>query len=123
MEITGGAGADVAYDSVGKDTFASTLASLKRHGTAVAFGQSSGPYSDFKIADLSKGSLHLTRPTLFHFATVRSWLEAASKKLFANVIDGTVKVNINQRFPLEQVASAHQALAARQTTGCTILTV
>ena len=123
MEITGGAGADVAYDSVGKDTFAGTLASLRRHGTAVAFGQSSGPYSDFKIADLGKGSLHLTRPTLFHFATVRSWLEPASEKLFANVIDGTVKVNINQRYPLEQAANAHQALAARKTTGCTILTV
>ena len=123
MEITGDAGADVAYDSVGKDTFASTLASLKRHGTAVAFGQSSGPYIDFKIADLGKGSLHLTRPTLFHFATVRSWLEPASEKLFANVIDGIVKVNINQRFPLEQAAIAHQALAARETTGCSILTL
>ena len=123
MEITGNAGVDVAYDSVGKDTFAGTLASVKRHGRIVAFGQSSGPYADFKIADLGAGSLHLTRPTLFHFATVRSWLEPASGKLFANVINGTVKVNINQRFLLEQVATAHQALAARQTTGCTILTV
>ena len=123
MEITGGAGADVAYDSVGKDTFASTLASLKRHGTAVAFGQSSGPYSDFKIADLGKGSFHLTRPTLFHFATVRSWLEPASAALFTRVMDGSLKVNINQRFPLDQAAAAHEALAARQTTGCTILEV
>ena len=123
MEITGGAGADVAYDSVGKDTFASTLASLKRHGTAVAFGQSSGPYSEFRIADLGKGSLHLTRPTLFHFATVRSWLEPASADLFARVMDGSLKVNINQRFPLDQAAAAHEALAARQTTGCTILEV
>jgi len=123
MEITGGAGADVAYDSVGKDTFASTLASLKRHGTAVAFGQSSGPYSDFRIADLGKGSFYLTRPTLFHFATVRSWLEPASEALFARVMDGSLKVNINQRFPLEQAAAAHEALAARRTTGCTILTV
>ena len=100
MEITGGAGADVAYDSVGKDTFAGTLASLRRHGTAVAFGQSSGPYSDFKIADLGKGSLHLTRPTLFHFATSRPWLEAASDTLFGLVGDGTLKVNINQRLSL-----------------------
>ena len=123
MEITGNAGVDLAYDSVGKDTFAGTLASVKRHGRIVAFGQSSGPYADFKIADLGAGSLHLTRPTLFHFATVRSWLEPASDKLFANVIDGTVKVNINQRYPLEQAATAHQALAARKTTGCTILTV
>ena len=89
----------------------------------MAFGQSSGPYIDFKIADLGRGSLHLTRPTLFHFATLRSWLEPASEKLFANVIDGIVKVNINQRFPLEQAAIAHQALAARETTGCSILTL
>ena len=123
MEITGGAGADVAYDSVGKDTFASTLASLKRHGTAVAFGQSSGPYSDFRISDLGKGSFYLTRPTLFHFATVRSWLEPASAALFARVMDGSLKVNINQRFPLDQAAAAHESLAARQTTGCTILEV
>ena len=123
MEITGGAGADVAYDSVGKDTFASTLASLKRHGTAVAFGQSSGSYSDFRISDLGKGSFYLTRPTLFHFATVRSWLEPASAALFARVMDGSLKVNINQRFPLDQAAAAQEALAARQTTGCTILEV
>ena len=123
MEITGNAGVDVAYDSVGKDTFAGTLASVKRHGRIVAFGQSSGPYADFKIADLGAGSLHLTRPTLFHFATSRPWLEAASETLFDLVGDGTLKVNINQRFPLEEVAAAHEALAARQTTGCTILDV
>ena len=123
MEITGNAGVDVAYDSVGKDTFAGTLASVKRHGRIVAFGQSSGPYADFKIADLGAGSLHLTRPTLFHFATSRPWLEAASETLFGLVGDGTLKVNVNQRFPLEEVTAAHEALAARQTTGCTILDV
>ena len=123
MEITGNAGVDVAYDSVGKDTFAGTLASVKRHGRIVAFGQSSGPYADFKIADLGAGSLHLTRPTLFHFATSRPWLEAASETLFGLVGDGTLKVNINQRFELAEAAAAHDALAARQTTGCTILTV
>ena len=123
MEITGNAGVDVAYDSVGKDTFAGTLTSVKRHGRIVAFGQSSGPYADFKIADLGAGSLHLTRPTLFHFATSRPWLEAASQTLFGLVGDDTLKVNINQRFPLEEAAAAHEALAARQTTGCTILDV
>ena len=123
MEITGNAGVDVAYDSVGKDTFAGTLASVKRHGRIVAFGQSSGPYADFKIADLGAGSLHLTRPTLFHFATSRPWLEAASETLFSLVNEGTLKVNINQRFELAEAAAAHDALAARQTTGCTILTV
>ena len=123
MEITGNAGVDLAYDSVGKDTFAGTLASVKRHGRIVAFGQSSGPYADFKIADLGAGSLHLTRPTLFHFATSRPWLEAASETLFSLVNEGTLKVNINQRFELAEAAAAHDALAARQTTGCTILTV
>ena len=123
MEITGDAGVDVAYDSVGKDTFAGTLASVKRHGRIVAFGQSSGPYADFKIADLGAGSLHLTRPTLFHFATSQPWLEVATETLFGLVGDGTLHVNINQRFELAEVAAAHDALATRQTTGCTILTL
>ena len=123
MQITGDAGVDVAYDSVGKDTFAGTLASVRRHGRIVAFGQSSGPYTDFKIADLGAGSLHLTRPTLFHFATDRPWLQAACDALFARVMDGRLNVSINQRFALAEVGTAHEALAARQTTGCSVLEV
>ena len=122
MRLTNGNGVDVAYDSVGKDTMARTLTSTKRHGTIIAFGQSSGPYVDFKITDLAKGSYYLSRPTLFHFVGERSWLDAASVKLFKVVSDGTVDVSINQCFPLEDVAKAHEALTGRATTGCTILT-
>ena len=121
MRLTDGQGVDVAYDSVGNDTMARTITSTKRHGTIIAFGQSSGPYVDFKITDLAKGSYYLSRPTLFHFAADRAWLETASAKLFELVSNGTVKISINQRFPLEDVAKAHEALTGRSTTGCTIL--
>jgi NADPH2:quinone reductase len=123
MDLTNGKGVDVAYDSVGNDTMARTLTSTKRHGTIIAFGQSSGPYVDFKITDLAKGSYYLSRPTLFHFVGERPWLEVASTKLFKAVSDGTVNVSINQRFRLEDVADAHEALTGRATTGCTILTL
>ena len=113
---------DVAYDSVGNDTMGRTITSTKRHGTIIAFGQSSGPYADFKITDLAKGSYYLSRPTLFHFAADRAWLEMASAKLFEMVSNGKIKISINQRFPLEEVAKAHEALSGRFTTGCTILT-
>lgn len=122
MRLTDGVGVDVAYDSVGNDTMGRTITSTKRHGTIIAFGQSSGPYLDFKITDLAKGSYYLSRPTLFHFAADRAWLETASAELFKVVSDGTIKISINQRFPLEDVAKAHEALTSRTTTGCTILT-
>ena len=123
MSLTNGEGVDVAYDSVGNDTMAGSLASTKRHGTIIAFGQSSGPYNEFKITDLAKGSYYLTRPTLFHFVGNREWLDSASAKLFKMIVDGAIKVSINQRFPLTDVAKAHKALAGRSTTGCTILTL
>jgi NADPH2:quinone reductase len=122
MRLTGDAGVHCAYDSVGQDTMATSLAVTRRHGTIVNFGQASGPYTDFKIGDLAVGSLHLTRPSLFHFVADRAWLEAACADLFARVMDGTLDVSINQTFALEDVAAAHNALAARQTTGCTVLT-
>ncbi|MDC3234730.1 quinone oxidoreductase [Candidatus Puniceispirillum sp.] len=122
MRLTDEVGVDVAYDSVGNDTMARSITSTKRHGTIIAFGQSSGPYVDFKITDLAKGSYYLSRPTLFHFAADRAWLETASAKLFDVVSCGTVSISINQRFPLEDVAKAHEALTGRSTTGCTILT-
>jgi NADPH:quinone reductase-like Zn-dependent oxidoreductase len=76
-----------------------------------------------KSPDLSKGSYYLSRPTLFHFVGDRSWLDSTSVKLFKAVTDGTINVLINQRFSLEDVAKAHEALTGRATTGCTILTV
>lgn len=123
MKLTDGKGVDVTYDSVGNDTMARSVTSTRRHGTIIAFGQSSGPYLDFKITDLAKGSYKLSRPTLFHFAGERDWLEANAAKLFAAVTDGTVTISINQKFALEDVAKAHDALTGRATTGCTILTV
>ena len=123
MKLTDGKGVDVTYDSVGNDTMARSLTATRRHGTIIAFGQSSGPYLDFKITDLAKGSYKLSRPTLFHFAGERDWLEANAAKLFTAVTDGTVTISINQKFALEDVAKAHDALTGRATTGCTILTV
>jgi len=123
MKLTDGAGVNVVYDSVGRDTMAKSLNCARRHGTVVNFGQSSGAYADFQIKDLAAGSLYLTRPTLFHFATERAWLESASADMFAKIADGTLNVSINKRAPLEDVASVHEALASRQTTGCTVLTV
>ena len=123
MKLTDGKGVDVTYDSVGNDTMARSLTSTRRHGTIIAFGQSSGPFLDFKITDLAKGSYKLSRPTLFHFAGERDWLEANAAKLFTKVTDGTVTISINQKFALEDVAKAHDALTGRATTGCTILTV
>ena len=123
MKITDGDGVNTVYDSVGNDTMAKSLKCARRHGTVVNFGQSSGPFNDFQIKDLAVGSLYLTRPTLFHFATERDWLEAASADMFAKVTDGTLNVSINRRAALEDVASVHEALASRQTTGCTVLTV
>ena len=123
MALTDGKGVDVVYDSVGNDTMAKSIKCAKRHGTIINFGQSSGPYADFKIKDLAIGSLYLSRPTLFHFATEREWLEAASAEMFARIANGTLSVAINQRFALEDAADAHRALAGRATTGCTVLTI
>ncbi len=121
--ITNGIGVDVVYDSVGNDTMAKSLSAARRHGTVVNFGQSSGPYDDFQIKDLAVGSLYLTRPTLFHFTAERAWLEAASADMFARIANGSLSVVINQYVPLFEVAHAHRALAGRQTTGCTVLTI
>ena len=123
MEITGGAGVDAVYDSVGVDTVMTSLKCLKQFGTLICFGQSSGPALDFKISDLAAGSFHLTRPILFHFVAKRTWLEASARDLFKLIADGVINVPINQRFALENVRDAHDALEGRTTTGCTVLTV
>ena len=123
MKLTDGKGVDVTYDSVGNDTMARSLTSTRRHGTIISFGQSSGPYLDFKITDLAAGSYKLSRPTLFHFVAEREWLETNAAKLFAAVTDGTLNISINQKYALEDVAKAQDALTGRATTGCTILTV
>jgi NADPH:quinone reductase len=123
MEITGGKGVDAVYDSVGKDTYAGSLKVLKRFGTFVSFGQSSGPVTEFKLADLAVGSLRATRPTLFHYTADRAWLESASAALFSAISDGTIKLKNNDSFYLKDAAKAHEALASRKTTGSLVLTV
>ena len=119
--FTEGEMVDVVYDSVGKDTWPGSRDCLKRHGTMVSFGQSSGPVEDFKISDLAVGSLYLTRPTLFHFVADREWLENASATLFDYISSGRLNIAVNQTFALEDAAKAHQALESRATTGSTVL--
>ena len=121
-ELSGG-GVAVVYDSVGKDTFFRSLDSLRRHGTMVTFGNASGPVEPFSPMELTKrGSLHLTRPSLFDFIATRADLEAGTGELFAVLESGAVRIPIGQRYALRDVAQAHQDLESRRTTGATILT-
>jgi NADPH2:quinone reductase len=119
--FTEGGMVNVVYDSVGKSTWPGSRDCLKRHGTLVCFGQSSGPVEDFKISDLAVGSLYLTRPTLFHFVADREWLEKAAAEMFDMIGSGKLNIAINQTFDLKQAAQAHQALESRATTGSTVL--
>jgi len=120
-ELSGG-GVAVAYDSVGRDTFFQSLDCLRRHGTMVSFGNASGPVAPFSPMELAKrGSLHLTRPSLFDFIATRADLEEGTGELFDVIGRGAVRIAIGQRYPLRDVARAHQDLEARRTTGATIL--
>ncbi|WP_457647731.1 quinone oxidoreductase family protein [Profundibacter sp.] len=120
-EITGGEGVHAVYDSIGHDTIAGSMNCLKTFGTLVNFGQSSGPYLDFKLSDLAVGSYTVTRPVLFHFTADRAYLESAAADLFAMIKNGTLKINVNQRYPLAKANQAHIALEGRKTTGSTVL--
>jgi NADPH2:quinone reductase len=122
--ITEGAKLPVVYDSVGRDTFMKSLDCLQPRGLMVTFGQSSGPIPPFSPTVLAqKGSLYLTRPTLFNYTQARAQLEQSAAELFEVVSSGEVRVEVKQRFPLEKAADAHRALEARATSGSTILTV
>ena len=124
VRITDGRKLPVVYDSVGKDSFVRSLDCLERRGMLVSFGQASGPVTDFQPGMLAqKGSLYLTRPTLYDYIATRPELEASSAALFAMVSAGKVRIKIGQRFALADVAAAHRALEARQTVGSSILTV
>jgi NADPH:quinone reductase len=119
---TKGAGVPVVYDSVGKDSFAGSLDCLAPRGLMVSFGNSSGAVPAFEPAILAaKGSLFLTRPTLFHYAATPAALQAMAEDLFAVIKSGVVKIAINQRFALADARAAHEALQSRKTTGATIL--
>jgi len=121
-QITGGAGVDVVYDSVGNDTFPASLDCLKPLGLWVSFGNSSGPVPAFPPLLLQqKGSLFATRPTTAHYFATRGELEAAAAALFAVITDGSVKIAIGQTFALKDAAEAHRALHDRRTTGATVL--
>lgn len=121
-ELTGGEGVTVVYDSVGRDTFAKSLDCLRPLGMMVSFGQSSGAIEPVNLGILAqKGSLFVTRPTLFTYVAKRDDLVATATDLFDMVADGKVRIEINQRYPLAEAAEAHRALEARQTTGSTIL--
>ena len=122
--LTAGKKLPVVFDSVGRDTFVRSLDCLQKRGLMVSFGQASGPVEPFVPNLLAqKGSLYLTRPTLFDYVSTREELERSAASLFDAVRTGKVKVDIGQRFPLSEAAQAHRALEARQTVGSTILTV
>jgi NADPH2:quinone reductase len=123
-ELTDGKGVPVVYDSVGKDTFLRSFDCLSPRGLMVSFGQSSGAIEPFAPGLLAqKGSLFLTRPTLFTYIEERSELQHSAGALFDVVRSGRVKIDIGQRFALACAADAHRALEARRTTGSTVLTV
>jgi NADPH2:quinone reductase len=122
--ITAGAKLPVVYDSIGKDTFDRSLDCLAPKGLMVTFGNASGPVAPFEPGLLArKGSLFLTRPTLFTYTATRAGLEQAASELFDVVASGKVKVEVKQRFALRDAAEAHRALEARQTSGSTVLTI
>ncbi len=121
-EITGGKGADVVYDSVGKDTFFASLDSLRPLGLMVSYGNASGPAPAIQPLELSKrGSLFLTRPTLFHYIARRADLVRACRELFDVIGSGVVRIEIGQTYALQDVAQAHRDLEGRRTVGSTVL--
>ncbi|MDB5829365.1 MAG: quinone oxidoreductase [Variovorax sp.] len=123
-EITGGKGVKVVYDSVGKDTFEGSLACLRPFGLLAVFGNGSGAVPPFNLGKLaSGGSLYVTRPSLFTHIATREATQAAADDLFEVVASGAVRISIDQRYPLTEVAQAHRDLEARKTTGCTVLTL
>lgn len=123
-EITGGKGVDVVMDSVGKDTFDESLDCLKPFGMMISFGNASGKVPPLDLGVLAaKGSLKVTRQTLFTHIADHETCQHMARDLFDKVQSGAVRITIEQRFPLEQVADAHRALEARATTGQTILTL
>lgn len=121
-DITGGKGVPVVYDSIGNDTFSGSLDCLSPLGMMVSFGSASGPVPPFGLNELaSRGSLFITRPTLFTYTGKRDDLDAMAADLFAMVESGKIKIDINQRYALKDATQAHRDLEARKTTGSSIL--
>ncbi len=123
-EITGGKGVKVVYDSVGKDTWDKSLDCLAPFGLMASFGNASGPVDPFSPGILGpKGSIYVTRQTLFSHIVTRESTQAMADDLFEAVTSGKVKIHIDQTYPLADIAQAHRDLEARKTTGCTIITL
>ena len=121
-EITGGRGVRAVYDSVGKDTFERSLDCLAPFGLLASFGNASGKVPALDIGLLAaKGSLYVTRPTLFTHIATRESTQAMADDLFAVVTSGAVKIRIDQRYALADVAQAHRDLESRRTTGSSVL--
>ncbi|WP_420224615.1 quinone oxidoreductase family protein [Pigmentiphaga litoralis] len=124
LELTKGKKVPVVYDGVGKDTWETSLDCLQQRGLMVSFGNASGPVTGVNLGILAqKGSLFVTRPMVGHHVNTQEKMQAAADDLFALVLARKIKVRIEQRFRLENIGEAHEALAARKTTGSTVLTL
>ena len=119
--ITQGRGVDVVYDSVGNDTWQTSLKCLKMFGMLVAYGQSSGKVENMDMAQIAKGSYYLTRPSYAHHVADRDYYREAATEVFRLVEQGGLKVHIGQQFALSDAAKAHEALASGKTIGATLL--
>ena len=123
-ELTGGAGVAVAFDSVGKDTFAGSLDSLRRRGLLVCVGTASGPVPPIEAMQLAtKGSLFVTRPALADYIADPAEKEALAGEIFGHVASGRIRIEINQRYALQDAGQAHRDLEARRTTGSSIFVI
>ena len=121
-DLTKGRGVDVVFDGVGQATFEASLDSLKKRGLLISYGNASGPVGEVDFGILSrKGSLFATRPTLFDYYLSRHEIEKFGGRVLELIGSGVLKVNIDQRYPLRDVAQAHRDLESRRTTGSTIL--
>ncbi|MEN2469645.1 quinone oxidoreductase [Burkholderia sp. GS2Y] len=124
LELTDGTGVDVVFDSVGKDTFEGSLDSLKRRGLMVCVGTASGPIPPFDPQRLAmKGSLYLTRPALADYIADPAEKNDLAGELFAHVAAGRIRIEINQRYALQDAAQAHRDLESRKTTGSSVFIV
>jgi NADPH2:quinone reductase len=123
-ELTGGAGVAVVYDSVGKDTFAASIDSLRRRGLLVCVGTASGPVPPLDVTQLAiKGSVYVTRPALADYIADPAEKNALAEELFGHVAAGRIRIEINQRYRLEEAAQAHRDLESRRTTGSSIFVI
>lgn len=121
-ELTNEAGVSVVYDGVGKSTFMASLDSLRPRGLLASFGNASGPVTGVDLGTLAaKGSLYVTRPTLFHYTATTEELDQTAEDLFAAIAKGFVRIEIGRRYPLAEATRAHRELESRETTGANIL--